>query len=153
MAEGPWDSNVFGFTSFATPGNEYPTEALSGLFWIGPEGRSAHLTYFAEDRSCLCTSFDDSHGWGITREEPVKAAVVLPAPPAEVTELTLFSPFSLPFVDVPIGDREPDLDSYGILHPEQAPAARPEVFPLVGSTTLADGSERATRFWSPRGTG
>ncbi|TQM01648.1 OmpA family protein [Pseudonocardia kunmingensis] len=140
-ATGPWDSNLFGFTSFATPGSEYPQEALNGLFWIGPEGRSAHLTYFTEDRSCLCTTFEDSHGWGITREQPVTAAAVLPAPPEGVTELTVFSPFSLPFVDVPIGDQAPDLAAYGITHPDQAPAATPEVFPLLGSSTLADGSE------------
>jgi outer membrane protein OmpA-like peptidoglycan-associated protein len=139
--EGPWDSNVFGFTSFPTPGPEYPLDAMNGLFWIGPEGRSAHFTYFAEDRSCLCSTFESSQDWGITREQPVRAAAVLPAPPEGVGALTLHSPFSLPFVDVPIGDRAPDLAAYGIPHPDQAPGAEPEVFPLVGASTLPDGSE------------
>ncbi|TDC51438.1 hypothetical protein E1281_20520 [Actinomadura sp. KC345] len=67
--QSPWDSNVFGFTSLASAQNDYPVEDLSGLYWIGPEGRSAHLTYFNQERACMCTRFDNSQKWG-----PVKGA-------------------------------------------------------------------------------
>ncbi|GAB3482692.1 OmpA family protein [Nocardiopsis coralliicola] len=137
-SEGPWENSVWGFTSLPTPGAEYPLEDLSGLYWIGDQGRSAYMGYFGEDRSCACSSGDPEF-WDITADEPVRAAAVLPAPPEDTEQVTVASPFSLPFTDVPIGSEEVDLDSYGITPPGSG--AEAEVWPLVGESAAADGSE------------
>ncbi|PSK99964.1 OmpA family protein [Murinocardiopsis flavida] len=140
-ATGPWDSNLYGNVSFPTPATgDYPQDDMSGLYWIGPEGRSAHMPYFTEDRACLCTRFDDTHKWGITKERPVKAAAVLPAPPKDVEKVTVGTVFSLPFADVPIGTDAPELAEYGIESPRGS-GAEAEVWPLVGAATSKDGAE------------
>lgn len=90
---------------------------FSGLSWLDPDGSQLHKPFHLPDRSCLCSHEDDDDGaqrGHISEGETYSLYTVLAAPPEGVEELTLYSHFSLPFVDVPVNEGAPEGLDYKI---------------------------------------
>ncbi|WP_435105268.1 OmpA family protein [Nocardiopsis synnemataformans] len=81
---------------------------------IDAENQTRHLSHNQSDGSCFCLPFEGSIEGG----ETVETWVIYPEPPPEVERMTVVTPLTPPFLDIPISTSSETLESQGISEPE-----------------------------------
>lgn len=117
----------------------YPKGNFSILSWFDRDESALQLPYHYSDRDCLCSDTSERDNRRVDAGESVTLAAVMPAPPAEQSQVTIFSGLSAPFVNVPIEDGEADLEMFGLEHPDDADV-EPETIRLESVIERADRS-------------
>lgn len=84
---------------------------------IDPESQNRHLSHEQSDGSCYCSSADG----GISSGDSVNLWVMFPAPSEDVESMTVATPVTAPFFDVPITDSTDSYDTQGIATGEIVP--------------------------------
>lgn len=79
-------------------GDTENSHSASQTTLIDPEAQTRHLRYEQSDGSCYCSTAEG----GIDSGESTKLWIMFQAPPTEVETLTVTTPVTAPFFDVPI---------------------------------------------------
>ncbi|QVQ54420.1 OmpA family protein [Spiractinospora alimapuensis] len=102
----------------------YPKGNFSILSWFDRDESALQLPYHYSDRECVCSDTDERDNRRVEAGESLTLAAVMPAPPAEQSQVTIFSGLTAPFVNVPIEDDGTDLEMFGLEHPDEADVER-----------------------------
>ncbi|PDP89131.1 hypothetical protein CQJ94_05195 [Glycomyces fuscus] len=86
----------------------------SRITLIDAENQNRHLSHNQSDGSCFCLPFEGS----ISSGETTETWVIYPEPPPEVEAMTVVTPLTPPFLDVPISNSSEAIESQGISEPE-----------------------------------
>ena len=82
----------------------------SQITLLDPESQTRHLSHKQSDGSCYCSSADG----GISSGDSVNLWAMFPAPPEDVESMTVATPVTAPFFDIPITDSTESYDTQGI---------------------------------------
>ncbi|TQN30923.1 outer membrane protein OmpA-like peptidoglycan-associated protein [Haloactinospora alba] len=132
-----WGDLDWGFKG----GGDFVTEAFSGIGWIDEANQALQMPYRRPEGRCLCTETEDSLAQRIGAGDSKTFAAVMSAPPSDVSEVSVITSSTSPFVSVPISEEKPDLDSLGLPHPDDASQAKPQAWEMVASSASEDGSD------------
>lgn len=105
------DADFYLYSGLADSENPY---TASRITLIDADNQTRHLSYNQSDGSCFCLPFDGSIGSG----ETVNTWVVYPEPPAEVESMTVATPLTPPFLDIPISHSSETMENQGLSEPE-----------------------------------
>ncbi|WP_169335999.1 OmpA family protein [Nocardiopsis kunsanensis] len=91
--------------------------SASNASLIDASSQTRHLSYDQENGSCFCSTADN----GIDSGETVNLWVIFPAPPDDVEYMTVTTPITPPFLDVPILESSESIENDSISEPEITP--------------------------------
>lgn len=91
--------------------------SASNTSLIDTSSQTRHLSYDQQNGSCFCSTADD----GIDSGETVNLWVIFPAPPDGVESMTVITPITPPFLDVPILESSESIENQGVAEPEIIP--------------------------------
>ncbi|WP_083922153.1 OmpA family protein [Nocardiopsis halotolerans] len=107
-------------------GDKYTASAVS---LIDSENQQRYLSFNLSNGKCFCLSLGGALGSGETGE----IWVMYPAPPEQVTSMTIVTPLAPPMLDIPITDSPEEVDIPGLAEPE-----------ILDLTMISDGLEDNT---------
>lgn len=84
---------------------------------IDSSSQTRHLSHDQENGLCFCSTADD----GVDSGETVDLWVMFPAPPDGVDSMTVTTPVTPPFMDVPIVESSESVENSGVSDPEVIP--------------------------------
>lgn len=106
--------------------NPYTANAVT---LIDIKNQNRHLSFNQSNGDCFCLPFDGPIESGST----VETWVIFPAPPDEITSMTVVTPLTPPLLDVPISESSEEIENTNL--------STPEILPL---TNISDNTEDQT---------
>lgn len=106
--------------------NPYTANAIT---LVDIKNQNRHLSFNQSNGDCFCLPFDGPIESGAT----VETWVIFPAPPDEITAMTVITPLTPPLLDVPISESSESIENPNL--------AAPEILPL---TNISDNTEDQT---------
>lgn len=91
--------------------------SASNASLIDASSQTRHLSHDQEKGSCFCSTVNGGIGSG----ETVNLWTIFPAPPDDVESMTVTTPITPPFLDVPIVESTESIENKGISEPEIIP--------------------------------